>query len=223
MEPCESWQRLTEPTPTIDPHLPSFSSLIRLRRFFLADPMLAAYHAEQWIVRRMAHNGLNATRIALGIVFLWFGALKFYPVVLPIDVLAETTLGIVTFHLFRPENCLHVLASFECLIGLGMLTKRFLRLTVFLLFLQMPGTFLPLILLPHQTWIHFPWLPTFEGQYIVKNLVLIAAGIIVGSTVRGGKIIAHPDIAAKAERVELEVEERAFHEKEKRLGKETVN
>jgi uncharacterized membrane protein YkgB len=200
---------------SIDPKIPTYSSLVRLRRMFLVDPMLAAHHAEQWIVRRMAYNGLLVTRIALGVIFLWFGLIKFLPDVAPIDLLAERTLVILTFHLFRPETCLHVLAGFECLIGLGMLAKRFLRLTVALLFLQMLGTFTPLILLHRETWIHFPYLPTFEGQYIVKNIALIAAAIIVGSTVRGGRIIANPDVAAKAERVELEVEERLFHAREK--------
>ena len=203
------------PVPTIDPRIPSISSFVRLRRFFSASPMLAAYHAEQWIVRKMAHNGLFVTRIALGIIFLWFGLLKFFPAVLPIDVLAEKTLLIITFHLFRPETCLHVLAAFECIIGLGMLTRRFVRLTVFLLFLQLPGTFLPLFFFHQETWVHFPYLPTFEGQYIIKNFVLVSAGLIVGATARGGRIIAHPDIAARAERVEIAVEERAFHEKER--------
>ena len=179
--------------------------------------MLAVHHAEQWIVRRMAHNSLVVTRIALGIIFLWFGLLKFAPGALPIDELAEKTLVVITFHLFRPETCLHVLAFFECIIGVGMLTKRFIRLTVLLLFLQLPGTFLPLILLHHETWVHFPYLPTFEGQYIIKNFVLISAGLIVGATVRGGRLIAHPEVAAQAEREELAVEERAFHEKEKSI------
>jgi uncharacterized membrane protein YkgB len=204
-------------TLTIDPALPSISSFVRLGHFFAIRPMLAAYHAEQWIVRRMAHHGLLVTRISLGVIFLWFGLLKFLPIVLPIDVLAEKILTTMTFHCFQPENCLHVLAFFECIIGVGMLTGRFLRLTVFLLFLQMPGTFLPLILLHRETWIRFPFVPTFEGQYIIKNFALIAAGIIVGATVRGGRIIAHPEVAAKAERVELAVEERAFREKEKRV------
>ena len=211
----ETPERLSHAPPSIDPSIPSFSSFTRIRQFFAVHPMLAVYHVEQWMVRRMAHHGLFVTRIALGIVFLWFGALKLLPIVLPIDELAERTIMMITFHLFRPETCLHVLAVFEIIIGLGMLTKRFLRLTVFLLFLQMPGTFLPLVLLRHETWIQFPWLPTFEGQYIIKNLVLISAGIIVGATVRGGRIIAHPLIAAKAERAELAVEEREFHKREK--------
>ena len=184
--------------------------------------MLAVFHLEQWVVRRMAHNGLFVTRIALGVTFLWFGLLKFLPMVAPIDVLAEKTLTILTFHLFRPATCLHVLAFFECVIGCGMLLKRFLRLTVVLLFLQMMGTFTPLLLLRQETWIHFPYFPSFEGQYIIKNLVLISAGIIVGATVRGGRIIAHPRIAEKAGRVEIAVEERAFHEKERQLSEKSA-
>ena len=177
--------------------------------------MWAVYHAEQWIVRRMAFHGLTLTRIALGVVFLWFGVMKFLPIVVPIDILAEKILVTITFHLFRPVACLHVLAFFECVIGLGMLTKRFLRLTVFLLFLQLPGTFLPLILLRDQTWVHFPFLPTFEGQYIIKNFVLVAAGIVVGATVRGGKLIANPEVAENAVLLELDVEQHAFEEREK--------
>jgi hypothetical protein len=56
--------------------------------------------------------------------------------------------------------------------------------------------------------VHFPFFPTFEGQYIIMNIALIAAGIIVGSTVRVGKIIASPQVAEKAIRVELAVEEK---------------
>lgn len=200
--------------PPLDPHVPTFATFVRLRRFFAVDPMLALFHVEQWVVRRLAHNGLLVTRVALGIIFLWFGLLKFLPGVAPIDVLAEKTLTILTLHQFQPATCLHVLAAFECIIGLGMLLKRFLRITVGLLFFQMLGTFTPLLLLRSETWIHFPYFPSFEGQYIIKNLVLISAGIIVGATVRGGRIIAHPEVAARAERAEMEMEERAFHDKE---------
>lgn len=163
----------------------------------------------------MAHSGLLLARLALGVIFLWFGLLKFYPQVQPIDVLAEKVLVLLTFHLVQPATCLHVLAGFECLIGIGMLTGRFLRLTVLLLFLQMPGTFLPLVLLPQETWVHFPYLPSFTGQYIIKNFVLIAAGIMVGASVRGGRFIANPKVAEQAERLEVALELRAVNAKEK--------
>ena len=56
----------------------------------------------------------------------------------------------------------------------------------------MPGTITPLFLFPAETFTIFPWVPNLEGQYIIKNLVLISAGLVVGSTVRGGRLVAEP-------------------------------
>jgi predicted permease len=78
---------------------------------------------------------------------------------------------------------------------LGLILGKFLRLTLLLLFLQMMGTFSPLIFFPSETWTYFPYAPSLEGQYIIKNLVLLGAGIVVGATVRGGNIIAEPRAA----------------------------
>ena len=65
-----------------------------------------------------------------------------------------------------------------------MCIKPLIRVSIFLLFLQMPGTFLPLILLPEVCFTSFPFGLTLEGQYIVKNLIIISAALVVGSTVR---------------------------------------
>jgi len=91
-----------------------------------------------------------------------------------------------------------MLAIWETLIGLGLLCGVFLRATLLLLVLQMLGTVTPLILFPAETWKQFPFVPSMEGQYIVKNIVLVAAGIVVGATVRGGAMIASPRIARLA-------------------------
>jgi len=85
-----------------------------------------------------------------------------------------------------------VLAGWECAIGLGLLTKRFLRATLLLLALQMVGTAMPLILFPAETFTRFPLAPTLEGQYIIKNVVLIGAGMVIGATVRGGRLTTEP-------------------------------
>ncbi len=58
------------------------------------------------------------------------------------------------------------------------------RIGILLLFLQMPGTFLPLVLLPDVCFTQVPHAPTIEGQYIIKNIVLIAAALVIGGTVR---------------------------------------
>jgi hypothetical protein len=67
-----------------------------------------------------------------------------------------------------------------------------MRLTLALLVFQMAGTLTPLALFPGEAFLHFPYAPTLEGQYIIKNLVLIGAGLVIGSTVRGGQIVAEP-------------------------------
>jgi hypothetical protein len=63
----------------------------------------------------------------------------------------------------------------------------------------MPGTMLPLFLLPEVCFVQVPWVPTLEGQYIIKNLVLISAGLVIGATVRGGRVVADPEVARMAQ------------------------
>lgn len=140
----------------------------------------------------MATHGITLTRIALGVVFLWFGAIKFVPGWSPAAELAGRTIERITFGTVPPELGLPILAAWESLIGIGLLAGRFLRATLLLLFVQMPGTLLPLVLFPAETFTAFPYSPTMEGQYIIKNLVLIGAAIVVGATVRGGALRAEP-------------------------------
>jgi len=131
----------------------------------------------------MANYGMLILRIGLGIVFFWFGVLKFFKGLSPAEELIRSTIFFINPDIFIP-----VLAAWETLIGIGLITGKFMRITLLLLFLQMPGTALPLFILPEKVWTFFPYGLTLEGQYIVKNLVLIGAGLVLGSTVRGGKI-----------------------------------
>ncbi|WP_119815626.1 DoxX family protein [Halalkaliarchaeum desulfuricum] len=117
-------------------------------------------------------------RIALGIVFVWFGGLKVFGVSPAADLVAATV------YLVPPEIFVPVLGVWEVLIGLCLLYRPLIRVGIFLLFLQMPGTFLPLVLLPDVAFVSFPFALTVEGQYIVKNLVIIGAALVVGGTVR---------------------------------------
>ncbi|HEY6625430.1 MAG TPA: DoxX family protein [Ignavibacteriaceae bacterium] len=133
----------------------------------------------------MANYGLLILRISLGIVFFWFGMLKFFEGLSPAEELVRSTV-----HFVDPDIFLPVLAAWESLIGIGLITGKFLRVTILLLFLQMPGTALPLLILPEKVWTVFPYGLTLEGQYIVKNLVLIGAGLVIGATVRGGRILS---------------------------------
>ena len=128
----------------------------------------------------MDRYGLLLLRISLAVVFIWFGALKPFRIS-PADQLIERTV-----YWFDPDVFIPILGAWEVAIGVCLLIPNRLmtRLGLLLLFLQMPGTFLPLVLLPDICFTHVPWAPTLEGQYIIKNLVLISAGIVVGGAVR---------------------------------------
>jgi uncharacterized membrane protein YphA (DoxX/SURF4 family) len=144
------------------------------------------------ITGTLARIGVPAIRVALGIVFLWFGVLKFFPNLSPAQDLAARTIEALTLGAVQPDLSLPVLAVWECVIGIGLILGRWLRGILALLAVQMAGTFTPLLLFPEETWTIFPIAPTLEGQYIIKNVVLIAAAMIVGATVRGGRIEPEP-------------------------------
>lgn len=149
-----------------------------------------------------AHHGIALLRLALGLIFFWFGVLKFFPGASSAEDLASRTITVLSFGHLPAQISLPLLASWECLIGLGLLSGRFLKLTLLLLFVQMAGTFLPLAFFPHETFVHFPLVPTLEGQYIIKNLVLVSAGLVIGATVRGGALIHDAGAASTAERTQ---------------------
>ncbi len=144
------------------------------------------------ITRWMADHGLLLLRLALGVIFLWFGALKLIPGLSPAEGLAGRTIEVITFGVVPEATAVPILGVWESLIGLGLLSGVWLRATLLLLFAQMLGTLLPLVLFPAETWQQFPYAPTLEGQYIIKNAVLIAGAVVLGATVRGGRLVPEP-------------------------------
>ena len=127
--------------------------------------------------------GVIALRFSLGIIFFWFGILK------PLGLSPAAPLVIATVHwlpLFDAEMWLIIIGWWEVVIGIAMLFRRTVRVAIALLAMQMVGTFLPLVLLPAVTFQAglYPYGPTMEGQYIVKNLLIISAALVVGGTVR---------------------------------------
>lgn len=147
----------------------------------LEDKFVIKYldNIDKIITNWTSRYGLLVLRIGLGVVFFWFGALKFFPGLSPAEGLVRNTIYFINPDLFLP-----VLAAWETLIGIGLIWGKYMRLTLLLLFLQMPGTALPILVLPEVVWTNFPFGLTLEGQYIIKNLVLIGAGLVLGATVR---------------------------------------
>ena len=113
-------------------------------------------------------------RFGLFVVFFWFGILKVIglsPASGLVERLFEQSIVFMSFHSF-----IIFFGLFECLIGILFLIKGAERIVIPLLFIHMFTTFGPLFILPQETWSGF-LVPTLEGQYIIKNLVIIAAGI----------------------------------------------
>jgi uncharacterized membrane protein YphA (DoxX/SURF4 family) len=133
------------------------------------------------VTRVMARVGVPLLRVSLGVVFFWFGVLKFFPGLSPAQDLATRTIQILTFGAIPPDVAILLLATWECVVGLGLVFGLFMRATLLLLLLQMAGTMTPILLFPHEVFTRVPYAPTLEGQYIIKNIVLISAGLVLGA------------------------------------------
>lgn len=130
------------------------------------------------IAGTMDRLALPIMRVGMGVVFIWFGALKIIGISPAAELVARTV------YFFPPDVFIPILGIWEVLIGASLLYRPLIRLGILLLFLQMPGTFLPIVLLPDLVFTVFPYGLTTEGQYIVKNLVIIGAALAIGGTVR---------------------------------------
>ena len=128
-----------------------------------------------WFIGYLEKLSLPILRYSLAIIFIWFGGLKVFGQSPANDLITKTV------YWFNPDIFIPILGVWEAAIGLCLLVPSFIRLGLLLLALQMPGTFLPLVLLPEVCFQSNPFNLTLEGQYIVKNLVLIGAAMVVGA------------------------------------------
>ena len=159
------------------------------RQISLLDPL---EKLDRFVAEFLSKYGLLALRVSLGINFLWFGLLKFFPNLSPAEELAGNTLSILSLGLFQPVHSLPTLALCETAIGIGLIFGRPLRLVLTLLFCHMIGTMTPLFICPAEMFSQGIFGLTLEGQYVIKNLVLASAALVLGSTIRGGRLVASP-------------------------------
>jgi len=139
---------------------------------------------QRWLIR----HSIRFLRIALGAVFLGFGVLKFFPNLSPAQSLAERTLHRLTFGLAPMHVGVVLIALLECVIGLMFITDTFLRVGVWLLCLEMIGVLSPLILFPGELFSGPHHAPSLEGQYVIKDVILIGAGLVIAATLNGGRL-----------------------------------
>ncbi|MDO8302791.1 MAG: hypothetical protein Q7T18_06095 [Sedimentisphaerales bacterium] len=143
--------------------------MIMRRMFDAIDPTIAGW---------MNRHGHLFLRISMSIIFIWFGLLKCFGQSPANDLVARTV------YWFDPNIFIPVLGWWEFLIGACLLFRPLIRIALFLLFLQIGGTFLPLVIVPEVCFIKWPFVLSMEGQYIVKNLLIISAALVIGGTVR---------------------------------------
>lgn len=124
-------------------------------------------------------HSVTLLRVAIGLVYIWFGALKLSPGLSPAEPLIRGTYG------FLPENLLGLFVTFigvfEIVIGLLFMYGRLPRITIGLMLMQMAGAMSPIILAPHLMWAQFPHAFTLEGQYVFKDIILVSAALVIGA------------------------------------------
>ena len=134
---------------------------------------------EAGLIHWLARYSIGILRVNLGIVYFWFGVLKFFPDTSPAQDLVARTCNALTLGMVNGQVSLPVLGTWECAIGLGLITGRCLRITLLLQVVQMLGTFTPLVLFTQEAFHQIPFVLTLEGEFIVKNLVLLSAGLVI--------------------------------------------
>ena len=124
---------------------------------------------------RYAHR---AHRISLGLLFIWFGLLK------PLGLKTTTSLLAHTIWLGDPEFMVQVLGWWEVAIGVCLIVRPLVRVAIVLLVLRLPGTILAFVVHPDVCFETFPFAPTPEGQYLIKDLVVFFATLAIAAEVR---------------------------------------
>ncbi len=137
-------------------------------------------NVDQAIAQRMRKWGIPAVRISFAIIFFWFGILKPFGLSAATDLLKST---VAWLPFGEPDTWLVLIGWWEVVIGITFLFRKTTRIAIALLFLQMLGTFMPLVFLPEVTFQNGNYLlPTLEGQYIIKNVMIISAALVLGGT-----------------------------------------
>ncbi len=124
-------------------------------------------------------NTISLLKISLGIIFLWYGMLKFFPELSPAEDLAINTINWIFNGLIQNDISIKLLALWEVVIGLGLLLGVYTRFITYLFLIHMSLTFLPLFIFPSVSFTVAPYAFTLVGQYIVKNIVFILVGILI--------------------------------------------
>lgn len=127
-------------------------------------------------------SGINKNRLlafSIGIIYAWFGMLKFFPEISPADSLAKQTITFLTLG-FIPENVsIILLAIIEVSIGFSLMFNFQIRKVVLVAIIHLLLTFIPFLFFPDVSFSKAPFVLTLVGQYIIKNIVIISALLFI--------------------------------------------
>jgi uncharacterized membrane protein YkgB len=140
-------------------------------------------HVSDWLNR----NSIEILRVSLGMIFLLFGALKFVPGASPAEELVMRTLDTLSMGLVPGRAAVVITAMTECFIGITLMSGRLLRSGLCVLAISLVGIMSPLVLFYSDL---FPGAPTIEGQYVLKDIVLAAAGLVIAARALGGRLVS---------------------------------
>ena len=124
-------------------------------------------------------TSIRLLRISIGIIYIWFGALKFFSGYSPAEDLAMNTISKLIFGLIPMNVTIILLAIWECAVGLLLILGLFVRPVLIWLVIHMVCTFTPLLFFPDVTFKYAPYGITMVGQYIMKNIIIICAAAIL--------------------------------------------
>jgi putative oxidoreductase len=145
--------------------------------------------AELRLAAWLARHSIDLLRITVGLVFLGFGVLKFFPGLSPAEPLAAQTLDILTLGLMPERMGLILVASLETAIGLLLVAGRGVRLALGLLVVELVGILSPIVLLPGEMFRGSVVAPTLAGQYVLKDIVLVAAALVIAARTLGARLV----------------------------------
>jgi uncharacterized membrane protein YkgB len=130
---------------------------------------------DELLVASLRRWSIPALRLSLSLVYIWFGTLKIFGVS-PVVGIIQQTYTFLPIHLF-----VLILGGWEVLIGICLILKRALRSALILMCIHLTGTFLSMYFAPGHFFLQrIPFLLTADGEFVMKNIVLVAAGLVIG-------------------------------------------
>lgn len=154
----------------------------------MSDVMHTITRVESTIHTWLGRNSVRLLRISMGAIILGFGFLKYFPGVSPAEHMVETVSRMLTLGLMPDRLVMVGFATVECVIGLSVITGVGLRLVIYPMTLWAVGILLPLVLMPAELFSGPDHMPTLEGQYVLKDVILLTATMVIAdATVRAGR------------------------------------